>query len=303
MRIHTGDILRCIYRYFIKLYGKLMDYTSQECISASTEQSCMFEADAMELWPTGILRRHTPKPLAVLITTGSFNPIHSGHIQCMEDARKAVEDKGYKVVAGYISPSSDGYVKGKMRRLATSANVPLEMVYADVSYRIHLTRLACADSGWLSCSSWEASQPGFVDFDDVTYALDMFLRNNSFFRSVRDTVFYVCGSDHYNKCGLSRGIYNRQDQKYRHVAVCVRLGDNDDADTITPPQSSVVTIVHSNSSLNEGVSASSIVTGGESDTLCDVNSTKVCATASLSSTKVRALLNSAPVGGQLPCGS
>ena len=209
----------------------------------------------------------------------------------MEDARIAIENEGYKVVGGYLSPSSDKYVRSKMVRMAKTAGVPLELVFADASHRVRLTQLACADSDWLSCSSWESSQPQFVDFHVVAYTLDTFLRQNSFFRSADDTVFYVCGSDHYNKCGLYKGIYNRHDQKGCHVAVCVRHGQNGDAEPLTPPQSSAVTIVHTSSS--SSTSEDTSLTTGNDDTSGNVS------LAGLSSTKVRALLSSFPAGSEL----
>jgi nicotinic acid mononucleotide adenylyltransferase len=251
----------------------------------------------LEEWPTSKLRRNiecddscgSQLPLAVLLTTGSLNPIHAGHLQCMEDARVAIEKLGYHVVAGYISPSSDYYVRGKMERIAHENRVTLNSIFASATHRLRLTQLACMESEWLNCSSWEANQPRFADFDEVTYALETFLRHNGFFSSEHDAVFYVCGSDHYNKCGLYRGVCARQDGKYRRVAVCVRDGEGG-ADRVAPPASPLVTIVSTSSSLNEGSSAP----GRESDDAA-------VSTSSLSSTLIRAILNKEPtLGGVFP---
>lgn len=248
-----------------------------------------------EEWPTAKLRHRLEQhhshgdahiPLAVLLTTGSLNPIHAGHIQCMEDAREAIQNKGYKVLAGYISPSSDNYVKRKMEYMAREAGVPLEMMFAGQRDRVDLTQLACLESDWLSCSSWECNQPGpgFADFDEVTYALDVFLRENAIFSSPEDAVFYVCGSDHYNKCGLCRGI-ECDDGKCRNVAVVVRGSTDGGIETLRTPTSPLVTVVQSSASLNEGTQSTD-----EEDKI-----SKMC----LSSTLIRNVLNTEHSGAQL----
>ena len=54
------------------------------------------------------------KEFALLLSTGSFSPIHSAHIDMMEAAKKEVEARyGIPVLGGYISPSHDGYVSTK----------------------------------------------------------------------------------------------------------------------------------------------------------------------------------------------
>ena len=58
----------------------------------------------------------------MLLTTGSFNPVHRAHIDIHRHARQLLED-GFpqlRVVASYISPSHDLYVQPKMRRSGRS---------------------------------------------------------------------------------------------------------------------------------------------------------------------------------------
>ena len=51
----------------------------------------------------------------VLIKTGSLNPIHRGHISNMIKTKKYLEEvHGFNVIGGYISPTHDHYVRGKL---------------------------------------------------------------------------------------------------------------------------------------------------------------------------------------------
>ena len=54
---------------------------------------------------------------AVVVMGGAFNPLHAGHVRCVEEAaRTAEETLGYSVVAKGIALAPDGYVKQKMAR-------------------------------------------------------------------------------------------------------------------------------------------------------------------------------------------
>lgn len=50
---------------------------------------------------------------ALLLTTGSMSPIHQGHIAMMFTARERIEQEGFQVVHGWISPSHDLYTEPK----------------------------------------------------------------------------------------------------------------------------------------------------------------------------------------------
>jgi hypothetical protein len=61
----------------------------------------------------------SPNPLIILVLSGSFNPIHRMHLQTFLAAKDLLEKKySRKVVAGYVSPSSDSYVKQKLKETA-----------------------------------------------------------------------------------------------------------------------------------------------------------------------------------------
>lgn len=85
--------------------------------------------------------------LIFLIMSGSFNPIHSFHIEVFESAKSFFEKKNKTVLGGFIAPSSDEYLKDKLGKNA----MPL-------SDRIACCKLAVEDSNWLSvCTLGERS--------------------------------------------------------------------------------------------------------------------------------------------------
>ena len=125
----------------------------------------------------------------VLLSTGSFSPIHKGHVQMMSSARLVLQDANYTVLGGYLSPSHDSYVAGKSRGKA----------YVCAAHRAEMVRVAIRDHPWLRVGLWEARQVGrWPDYPEVARSLQTV--TDRLGRSVR--VFYVCGSDHARRCNL-----------------------------------------------------------------------------------------------------
>lgn len=145
------------------------------------------------------------RPRVVLLTTGALNPIHLGHIEQFERARAALDERGYATIGGFLSPSHDAYVRPKMSSMLPPGS-SLEMQFASGRDRLRLVSVATDASDWLSASSWEVNQPGFRDFPDVLEACDTSIRAAGFLSRPQDCVMYVCGDDHYTKCGLRSGI-------------------------------------------------------------------------------------------------
>ena len=85
--------------------------------------------------------------LGFLILSGSFNPIHTQHVRALEAARRYLESVGWCVVGGFLAPSSDEYVKAKLRANALT-----------IGQRIKLCKLAVEGSDWINvCSKGELS--------------------------------------------------------------------------------------------------------------------------------------------------
>jgi len=123
----------------------------------------------------------TERPV-VLLATGGFCPVHAGHLEMMERARAAVEQAGFSVIGGYLSPGHDRYLRAKCGPLAIPAQE-----------RLRQCAEAVADSDWLSVDPWEAMHRRVaVNYTDVTARLQAYLRVHV---DRRVEVFYVCGGD------------------------------------------------------------------------------------------------------------
>lgn len=121
------------------------------------------------------------KRVAVLVSTGCFNPVHDGHIHMMEAAKKAVEAKGWYVAGGFLSPSHDNYASVK----------PNHLPAAD---RIALASIATESSDWLTVDAWESmGVPYSINFTDVIRQFQLIANHISNNKEVE--VFYVFGSD------------------------------------------------------------------------------------------------------------
>ena len=162
-------------------------------------------------WPIGKLQANISKGivpntrLAVLLSTGGLNPIHNGHLDMFYRAKRCLESEhNFAVVGGFVSPSHDLYVGPKCEALKT--------FHFSANERLKLTQLACEESDWLECASWESEQEGYwPDFPEVLHALQQFLSSSVETKMHIFTVLYVCGFDHADKCSLHRG-FGRQNQ-------------------------------------------------------------------------------------------
>lgn len=136
--------------------------------------------------------------LICLLTTGSLNPVHIGHVQSFEAAKEALEKqtcnvtgKPFKVLAGFVSPSDRGWCDRKEYGALTN------------QYRLHLVEKAVEDSEWIDAAGWEITRNNMVDFPEVMGHFQEWLNNSFSGTSIR--AYYLCGADHATKCGLVRG--------------------------------------------------------------------------------------------------
>lgn len=118
----------------------------------------------------------------VLLSTGSFSPLHDGHIQMMEKAKTYLLSIGYNVIGGYFSFSHEQYVK-------TKKNQCLSMVerYMEAQEKIRYT-------SWMidPFEAFLTNKP--INFSDCLVRLKKYLDK---FVSENIEVVYVFGDDNY----------------------------------------------------------------------------------------------------------
>jgi len=159
------------------------------------------------------------KKLAVLISTGSLNPVHIGHVEAFKTAKQQLEDDhNFKILGGFLSPSDSNWCSHKEHGCFSN------------EFRLKLVDLAVEDT-WITASGWEMTQ-GMIDYPAVCYRFRDSLKE--LFPKDKVQVLYLCGTDHARKCGLMSG------RKRYGVVVMTRPGYN--AGGETQPENSVYII-------------------------------------------------------------
>eukprot|EP01105_Mastigella_eilhardi_P022495 TRINITY_DN5533_c0_g1_i3.p1 TRINITY_DN5533_c0_g1~~TRINITY_DN5533_c0_g1_i3.p1 ORF type:complete len:337 (-),score=75.52 TRINITY_DN5533_c0_g1_i3:114-1124(-) len=131
-----------------------------------------------------------PRQLALLVATGSYCPPHLCHTEMLECARRVVEEEcAAVVIGGFMSPSHDNYVRGK---LSAAEALP-------AAQRCELCETATSVSDWLDVDRWESLTPapnlGTASCSDVARHLLRLVR--AAFPQHADSfhVYFVCGAD------------------------------------------------------------------------------------------------------------
>lgn len=164
--------------------------------------------------PLGFENELTEKS-CVLLTTGSFCPIHYGHIEMMERARQELTKQGWNVLRGYIAPAHDEYIKRKC-----GAD------WINIDRRIQIIQKEITESDWLALDPWEGVFNSVaVNFTDVIFRLSAYIKKHL---NTNIPVFYVCGSDNarFAKTFLIKGHcvvvkrpgYENQFANYQHLS-------------------------------------------------------------------------------------
>ena len=124
------------------------------------------------------------KEFVILIESGSLAPPHKMHLGIMELTKKYFEQdktKNRVVICGFLVPSSDGYVLGKLK----NDFIPL-------SHRINMTKLMIKNSDWLECLDW-----GFSSGGRIKRYIDIIIKKE--FPEYNIKSYLVFGIDYYLK--------------------------------------------------------------------------------------------------------
>ncbi|RUS26462.1 hypothetical protein BC938DRAFT_470744 [Jimgerdemannia flammicorona] len=141
-----------------------------------------------------------PTTYVVLLLTGSFCPIHVKHVRLFDQVRSRLHTTmpDHRVVAGYISPSHDTYVRSKLR----AGHIP-------AAHRIAMARLCVQGSDWVDVDAWEAMGVRyFVDFLSVTERLQRHLnevvrQSDVVLNPRRLEVWFLSGADLVMRASLN----------------------------------------------------------------------------------------------------
>lgn len=126
------------------------------------------------------INNETKNPV-VLLSTGGFYPIHNGHLDMMELAKKELIKKGYDVVGGYFSLSHNDYIKTKPFFNTTSHQ------------RLESAQKVVENNSWIMIDPFESMwAPTYVNFTEIISRLELYLQK---YIDKRIKVVYVCGDD------------------------------------------------------------------------------------------------------------
>lgn len=122
------------------------------------------------------------KEKVVLLMTGAFSPIHSGHVNSMEIAKSVLSNK-YDVIGGYISPSHDEYVDTKHNGQAKK----------HIMKRIMDADMFLSDNDWIMVDKYEGVDNKYaINFTDVIVRLKSYLE---YHLDEKIKICYVFGGD------------------------------------------------------------------------------------------------------------
>lgn len=149
---------------------------------------------------------------AIIVSTGSFSPMHEGHIQAMILAKEYVESLGYNIIQGVMSLSHDNYVSFKNNGVAKNHISKRTMLaYEKID--------AMGQQDWLKVDRMEGEMVSCaINFSTVLKRIHDYIKHHLKIDALK--VFYVFGSDNadfsyafvnndtYHSLCIERGAYS-----------------------------------------------------------------------------------------------
>jgi len=155
-------------------------------INLLSSMKTLFEYDDIKNLPQHRLKiRQTNLIPAVCFYNGSFVPIHGGHINVLEEAKRYINNLGtHELLGAFISPSHSGYIANKLN--------PEEII--GVGHRLSMIYLAIENLDWVMVDLFEIFQ---------AYSTPLFIIMEAFMSRVQSQivdgkqidVFWLHGED------------------------------------------------------------------------------------------------------------
>lgn len=213
----------CLYKNFLHKY-KDKDNFYQLLLKAGAIEEDLTETDIEAIRDYRLLtlpiinrKSDSKRPKAIVVSTGSYSPMHLGHVDSMESAKDYIENiLGYEVLQGVMSLSHDGYVSIKNNGIAK----------LHIGERTQKAYEILKDNSWITIDRFEGefvSTP--INFSTVLERVRNYLLEHHPLVSNNVKVFYVFGADNasfaysfvnndkYEAICLERGIYDFNEVK------------------------------------------------------------------------------------------
>eukprot|EP00933_Yihiella_yeosuensis_P071574 TRINITY_DN79785_c0_g1_i1.p1 TRINITY_DN79785_c0_g1~~TRINITY_DN79785_c0_g1_i1.p1 ORF type:complete len:590 (-),score=126.75 TRINITY_DN79785_c0_g1_i1:125-1894(-) len=161
------------------------------------------------LWPGELFIEKLPecaqdKQLALLLLSGPLNPVHRGTLTMLEKAKERLEDRGFEVVASWLSPQNVNM---------TAADAQFQNAPAlSQNFRIKLAKLAAVSIEGCAAAAWECQTFWPIESKQRMIEVAASLREHlyaTFSNSMQGrfmSVYFVAGTDVVKRFGLSNGL-------------------------------------------------------------------------------------------------